>query len=165
VAQLLDEGRLGGFHFNDRKYADDDLIVGSQSPFELFCIFNEIIDASAFGNTNAGRIAYMIDQSLNIEPKIEAMIQSVYNIQIAYAKALLVDRAALCQAQRESSVLEAYRILQAAYETDVRPLLAEVRRRQGLGSDPFAAFKASGYAGQVAQERTALITASGYPGA
>src|SRR5215471_3461693 len=88
-----------------------------ETPFELFCIFNEIIDASAEGNTNAGRIAYMIDQSLTIELKIEAMIQSVYNIQIAYAKALLVDRAALCQAQRESSVLEAYRILQAAYET------------------------------------------------
>jgi len=165
VAQFLDEGRLGGFHFNDRKYADDDLIVGSLNPFELFCIFNEIIDASSEGNTNAGRIAYMIDQSHNIEPKIEAMIQSVYNIQIAYAKALLVDRAALRQAQRESSVLEAYRILQAAYETDVRPLLAEVRQRQGLDPDPFAAFEASGYAERVAQERTALTTAGGYPGA
>jgi L-rhamnose isomerase/sugar isomerase len=93
VAQLLAEGRLGGFHFNDRKYADDDLIVGSQSPFELFCIFNEIVDAKAFGIDNASRIDYMIDQSHNIEPKIEAMIQSVYNIQIAYAKALMVDRA------------------------------------------------------------------------
>jgi L-rhamnose isomerase / sugar isomerase len=165
VAQLLDEGRLGGFHFNDRKYADDDLIVGSQSPFELFCIFHEIVDASFEGNPNVGRIAYMIDQSHNIEPKIEAMIQSIYNIQLAYAKALLVDRAALRQAQKESLVLEAYRILQAAYETDVRPLLVEARQRQGLGPDPFAAFAASGYAEQVAQERTALTTASGYPGA
>src|SRR6266576_6266826 len=120
VAQLLDEDRLGGFHFNDRKYADDDLIVGSLNPFELFCIFNEIIDASTQGNTNARRIAYIIDQSHNIEPKIEAMIQSVYNIQMAYAKALLVDRARLHQAQKEQSVLGAYRILQAAYETDVR---------------------------------------------
>ena len=165
VAQLLDEDRLGGFHFNDRKYADDDLIVGSLNPFELFCIFNEIIDASAEGNANAGRIAYMIDQSHNIEPKIEAMIQSVYNIQIAYAKALLVDRAALRHAQEECSVLEAYRVLQAAYEIDVRPLLAEARTRQGLHPDPFAAFAASGYAQRIAQERTAHATASGYPGA
>ena len=88
-----------GFHFNDRRYADDDLIVGSQNPFDLFCIFNEIVGASAEGNANAGRIAYMIDQSHNIEPKIEAMIQSVLNIQTAYAKALLVDRAALREAQ------------------------------------------------------------------
>jgi L-rhamnose isomerase / sugar isomerase len=165
VAHLLDEGRLGGFHFNDRKYADDDLIVGSLNPFELFCIFNEIVDASAEGNTNAGRIAYMIDQSHNIEPKIEAMIQSVYNIQIAYAKALLVDRARLRKAQEEQSVLGAYRILQAAYETDVRPWLSEVRRQQGLHPDPFAAFEASGYAEKVAQERTAVASASGYPGA
>ena len=92
VAQLLDEGRLGGFHFNDRKYADDDLIVGSVNPFELFCIFNEISGAAAEGNENAGRIAYMIDQSHNIESKIEAMVQSVINIQLAYAKSLLVDR-------------------------------------------------------------------------
>jgi L-rhamnose isomerase/sugar isomerase len=165
VAQLLDEDRLGGFHFNDRKYADDDLIVGSLNPFELFCIFNEIIEAEAEGVANAGRIAYMIDQSHNIEPKIEAMIQSIYNIQIAYAKALIVDRAALRQAQKESLVLEAYRILQAAYETDVRPLLVEARQRQGLGPDPFAAFETSGYAERVAQERTALATAGGYPGA
>jgi L-rhamnose isomerase/sugar isomerase len=165
VAQLLDEGRLGGFHFNDRKYADDDLIVGSLNPFELFCIFNEIVDASAEGNTNAGRIAYMIDQSHNIEPKIEAMIQSVYNIQLAYAKALLVDRARLRQAQEEQSVLGAYRILQAAYETDVRPLLAEARLRQGLNPDPFAALRASGYTERVAQERPAVASASGYPGA
>src|SRR5437763_8670721 len=159
VAQLLDEDRLGVFHFNDRRYADDDLIVGSQNPFDLFCIFNEIVAASVEGSTNADRIAYMIDQSHNIEPKIEAMIQSVYNIQLAYAKALLVDRAALRQAQRESSVLEAYRILQAAYETDVRPLLAEVRQRQGRDPDPFAAFEASGYAERVAQAHTALTTA------
>lgn len=164
VAQLLAEGRLGGFHFNDRKYADDDLIVGSLNPFELFCIFNEIVDASSVGNTNAGRIAYMIDQSHNIEPKIEAMIQSVYNIQIAYAKALLVDRAALRQAQEEQSVLGAYRVLQEAYEMDVRPLLAEARQLQGLDPDPFAAFAASGYAEKVAQERTAVASASGYPG-
>ena len=165
VAQLLDEGRLGGFHFNDRKYADDDLIVGSLHPFELFCIFNEIVSASAEGNANAGRIAYMIDQSHNIEPKIEAMIQSVINIQIAYAKALLVNRTALRQAQESGDVLLAYRVLQAAYETDVRPLLAEVRVRQGRDPDPIAAFLASGYAERVARERVASPVSIGYPGA
>lgn len=165
VAQLLDEGRLGGFHFNDRKYADDDLIVGSLNPFELFCIFNEIIGAGAEGNANAGRIAYMIDQSHNIEPKIEAMIQSVLNIQTAYAKALLVDRRILREVQEAGDVLGAYRILQAAYETDVRPLLAEARVQQGRSPDPIAAFRSSGYGERVAQERTALATSSGYPGA
>ena len=165
VAQLLDEGRLGGFHFNDRKYADDDLIVGSLNPFELFCIFNEIVGARAEGNTNASRIAYMIDQSHNIEAKIEAMIQSVLNIQIAYAKSLLVDRIALREAQEASDVLGAYRVLQSAYEMDVRPLLADIRLRQGRNADPIAAFRASGYAERVARERTTTVTTSGYPGA
>ncbi|MHB8595717.1 MAG: L-rhamnose isomerase [Ktedonobacteraceae bacterium] len=165
VAQLLDEGRLGGFHFNDRRYADDDLIVGSQNPFELFCIFNEIVSAGAEGNANAGRIAYMIDQSHNIEPKIEAMIQSVLNIQTAYTKAVLVDRAALLAAQEAGDVLGAYRVLQSAYETDVRSLLSEVRVRQGCDPDPIASFRASGYAERVARERGAVTTSSGYPGA
>ena len=165
VAQLLDEGRLGGFHFNDRRYADDDLIVGSQNPFELFCIFNEIVGAGAEGNANAGRIAYMIDQSHNIEPKIEAMIQSVLNVQTAYAKALLVDRTALREAQEAGDVLEAYRVLQAAFETDVRSLLSEFRVRQGCDPNPVAAFRASGYAERVARERPASAGSSGYPGA
>ena len=165
VAQLLDEGRLGGFHFNDRRYADDDLIVGSQNPFELFCIFNEIVGAGTEGNANASRIAYMIDQSHNIEPKIEAMLQSVLNIQMAYAKALLVDRTALREVQEVGDVLGAYRVLQTAYETDVRPLLSEVRVRQGLNPDPIAAFGASGYAERIARERIAAATSSGYPGA
>src|SRR6059058_4811788 len=121
----------------------DDLIAGSLNPFELFCIFNEIVDAGVEGNANASRIAYMIDQSHNIEPKIEAMIQSVINIQTAYAKALLVDRPALQKAQEASDVLGAYRVLQGAYETDVRPLLAEVRTRQGLEPDPITAFRSS----------------------
>ncbi len=165
VAQLLDENRLGGFHFNDRRYADDDLIVGSLNPFELFCIFNEIVGARADGNANAARIAYMIDQSHNIEPKIEAMIQSVLNVQTAYAKALLVDHDALRNAQEAGNVLAAYRVLQAAYETDVRSLLSEARVRQGLAPDPIAAFRASGYAERVARERIATATSSGYPGA
>ena len=165
VAQLLDEGRLGGFHFNDRRYADDDLIVGSQNPFELFCIFNEIVGAESEGNANAGRIAYMIDQSHNIEPRIEAMIQSVVNVQTTYAKALLVDRAALREAQEAGDVLGAYRVLQEAYETDVRPWLSEFRTRQGCHPDPIADFRASGYAERVAHERVAHVDSSGYPGA
>ncbi len=165
VAQLLDEERLGGFHFNDRKYADDDLIVGSLNPFELFCIFNEIAGAAADGAANAGRVAYMIDQSHNIEPKIEAMVQSVINIQLAYAKSLLVDRAALRHAQEAGDTLAGFRELQAAYETDVRPLLAEVRTRQGLDPDPIAALRGSGYAEQVARERAVAAVSSGYPGA
>jgi L-rhamnose isomerase / sugar isomerase len=165
VAQLLDEGRLGGFHFNDRRYADDDLIVGSQNPFELFCIFNEIVGAGSEGNANAARIAYMIDQSHNIEPKIEAMIQSVVNIQTAYAKALLVDRTALRQAQEAGDVLGGYRVLQEAYETDVRPWLSEFRVRQGRNPDPIAAFRARGYTERVARERVGAAVSSGYPGA
>jgi L-rhamnose isomerase/sugar isomerase len=164
VAQLLDEGRLGGFHFNDRKYGDDDLIVGSVNPFELFCTFNEIVGAAEEGNTNVGRIAYMIDQSHNIEPKIEAMIQSVINIQIAYTKALLVDRKALHRAQKAGDVLAGYRELQAAYETDVRPLLAEARQRQGLDADPVAALRKSRYVAQIELERSAELVSSGYPG-
>ncbi|GCE22192.1 L-rhamnose isomerase [Dictyobacter kobayashii] len=164
VAQLLDEKRLGGFHFNDRKYADDDLIAGSLNPFELFCIFNEIIGAQHEDNTNGGRITYMIDQSHNIEPKIEAMIQSVMHIQTAYAKALLVDRIALHGAQESGDVLGAYRVLQAAYETDVRSLLAEVRMRQGRAPDPITAFRTSGYAERVASERITDEITSGYLG-
>ncbi|HET8913319.1 MAG TPA: L-rhamnose isomerase [Ktedonobacteraceae bacterium] len=165
VAQLIAEDRLGGFHFNDRRYADDDLIVGTQNPFDLFCIFNEIVGAAAENHTGLARVAYMIDQSHNIEPKIEAMIQSILNVQMAYTKALLVNRPALQQAQESGDVLGAYRELQSAYETDVRPLLSEVRTRQGLDSDPIASFRASGYAERVARERAGVTTSSGYPGA
>ena len=150
VALLLDEGRLGGFHFNNRKYGDDDLIVGSVNPFELFLIYVELAEAEE----RAGmRIDYMIDQTHNIEPKIEAMILSVTNLQEAYAKALLVDRAALVEARRAGDVLGAHRLLLDAYATDVRPLCASVREDLGAAADPIAAFKESGYAGKVAEER------------
>jgi L-rhamnose isomerase/sugar isomerase len=170
VALLLDEGKMGGFHFNNRKYADDDLIVGTVNPFELFLIHNEIVDAERDADRKvsecARNIAYMVDQSHNIEPKIEAMIQSVVNCQVAYAKALLVDRAALAERRAEGDVLGAYRVLADAYETGVRPLLAQVRVEAGLDPDPLAAFKASGYAEKVAGERgTASPEGSGYPGA
>jgi L-rhamnose isomerase/sugar isomerase len=150
VALLLDEGRLGGFHFNNRKYGDDDLIVGSVNPFELFLIYVELVDAEERLDT---RMDYMIDQTHNIEPKIEAMILSVMNLQEAYAKALLVDRVALTTARQSGDVLGAHRILLDAYAADVRPLCAKVREDLGGASDPIAAFKESSYAEKVAEER------------
>jgi L-rhamnose isomerase/sugar isomerase len=148
VALLLDEGRLGGFHFNNRKYGDDDLIVGSVNPFELFLIYVEL--AEEHSDT---RIDYMIDQTHNIEPKIEAMLLSVMNLQEAYAKALLVDRATLTEARSAGDVIGAHRTLLDAYATDVRPLCARVRETLGGASDPIAAFQESKYAGKVAEER------------
>jgi L-rhamnose isomerase/sugar isomerase len=148
VALLLDEGRLGGFHFNNRNYADDDLIVGSVNPFELFLIYVELVEAE-----ESTRIDYMIDQAHNIEAKIEAMILSVTNLQEAYAKALLVDRQALDEARRSGDVLGAHRTLLDTYATDVRPLCAKVREDMGAAVDPIAAFKHSGYAERVAVER------------
>jgi len=169
VAFLLDEGKLGGFHFNDRKYADDDLMVGSINPYQLFLIFNELIDAERDPQTSecALKVAYMFDQSHNIERKIEAMIQSVVNVQTAYAKALLVDREALAQAQTEGEVIGAENALLEAFHTDVRPLLAKVRQEMGLDPDPLAAYRASGYYERIAQERAgaAVGKGAGYPGA
>jgi L-rhamnose isomerase/sugar isomerase len=149
VALLMDEGRLGGFHFNNRKYGDDDLIVGSINPFELFLIYVELVVAE----DSAQEIAYMIDQTHNIEPKIEAMILSLTNLQEAYAKALLVDRQTLQNARRSGDVLGAHRILLNAYNTDVRSLCAKVREDLGASPDPVAAFRQSGYAEKVTEER------------
>jgi L-rhamnose isomerase / sugar isomerase len=148
VAILLDEGRLGGFHFNNRKYADDDLIVGSVNPFELFLIYVELV-----GSEERTRIDYMIDQAHNIEPRIESMILSVMNLQDAYAKALLVDRAKLDGARRSGDVLLAHRLLLEAYNTDVRPLCAKVREDLGASADPISAFRESGYLEKVVDER------------
>ncbi len=155
VALLLQQGRLGGFHFNDRKYADDDLIVGSIDPFALFLIFNEIVDAAGDEATSgcAARIAYMIDQSFNIEPKIPGMIQSVLNIQNAYAKALLVDHARLREAQDAGDVLGANNVLREAFETDVRPLTACAREELGGVADPMGAFAESDYLARAVKER------------
>lgn len=150
VALLLDEDRLGGFHFNNRKYADDDLIVGSNNPFELFLIYVELVEAEERATS---RIEYMIDQAHNIEPKIEAMILSITNLQEAYAKALLVDRQALAEARRSGDVLGAHRLLLDAYSTDVRPLCAKVRESLGATADPMTAFRGSGYAENAARER------------
>jgi L-rhamnose isomerase/sugar isomerase len=155
VALLLAEGLLGGFHFNNRKYADDDLIVGSIDPFELFRIMREIAVARSDPATAraAESLAFMIDQSHNVEGKIDAMIQSVVNIQTAYAKALLVETERLEEAQREGDVLGAHRVLLEAFETDVRPLLARLRSDLELEADPVAAFRASGRADRLVRER------------
>ena len=149
VALLLDEGRLGGFHFNNRKYADDDLIVGSVNPFELFLIYVELVEAEEGG----ARIDYMIDQAHNIEAKMEAMILSVANLQEAYAKALLVDRAALDEARHAGDVVGAQRAMLDAYNTDVRPLCAKAREDLGAARDPISAFRQSGYLERVTEER------------
>jgi L-rhamnose isomerase/sugar isomerase len=147
VALLDEEGRLGGFHFNNRKYADDDLIVGSVNPFELFLVFSEL----AASPTGLPRLT--IDQAHNVEAKVEAMVLSVVNLQEAYAKALLVDRAALARAQRDGDVLAAHEALLDAYRTDVRALCAKARLERGAAADPIADLRASGYAERVAAER------------
>jgi len=152
VAFLIDEEMLGGFHFNDRKYADDDLTMGSIDPYQLFRIFHEIT-AAEFHRGRELDIAYMVDQSHNLKPKIEAMIQTVMTAQEHFAKALLVDHAALAEARGRDDVVLAERVLQDAYQTDVRPLLAEVRRARGLPADPLMAYRSSGYAERVARER------------
>lgn len=160
VAILLDENRLGGFHFNARKYADDDLIVGSSNPAELFEIFTELVSAGE----RAQNVAYMIDQSHNIEPKLEAMLLSILNCQTAYAKALIVDYATLQKRQLAGDVLGAHTLLTDAFQTDVRPLLAQVRIELGLHPDPLAAYRADSYADKVAQERgEAHDGGGGYP--
>ena len=170
VAFLLDEGLLGGFHFNSRKYADDDLLVGTINPFELFCIFNELVAAEQADDLAlaecAHKVSYMLDQSQNIEGKIAPVIVSLMNCQTAYAKALLVDRTALTERQVAGDVLGAHCVLVEAYETDVRPLLAQVRVEMGLEPDPIAAFEASGYGEKVVRERgVGTGDGSGYAGA
>ncbi|GAA4894107.1 L-rhamnose isomerase [Streptomyces coeruleoprunus] len=149
VALLLRENRLGGFDFNSRFYADDDLMVGAADPFQLFRIMYEVVR----GGGLTGDVAFMLDQCHNIEAKIPAIIRSVMNVQEATAKALLVDREALSAAQAEGDVLAANAVLMDAYDTDVRPLLAEVREELGIDPDPIAAYHRSGHAQKIVEER------------
>ncbi|WDV56290.1 L-rhamnose isomerase [Streptomyces coeruleorubidus] len=149
VATLLREGKLGGFDFNSRFYADDDLMVGAADPFQLFRIMYEVVRGGGF----SPEVAFMLDQCHNIEAKIPAIIRSVMNVQEATAKALLVDGEALGAAQRSGDVLEANAVLMDAYNTDVRPLLREVREEMGLDPDPIAAYRRSGWAEQIVAER------------
>lgn len=163
VAFLLAEGRLGGFHFNNRRYADDDLIVGSTNPLELFCIYAEITKADQSQRPGVQKIAFMIDQSHNLEPKLEAMLLSVLNCQEAYAKALHIDFEALTAAQRAGDVLAAHRIYQDAFATDVRPLLRELRRAMGVPTDPIKALREGRYQEQRAEQRGTQEAGGGYP--
>lgn len=152
VAFLIDEGMLGGFHFNDRKYADDDLALGSIDPYQLFRIFSEIVQAER----EAGAVldlAYMIDQSHNLKPKIEEMIESVMMAQELFTKALLVDHAVAAAARERDDIVMAERTLKDAFATDVRPFLAAYRTARGLPADPLDAFRQSGYLARAAAER------------
>src|SRR6516225_7065236 len=158
VALLLRAGRLGGFDFNSRFYADDDLMVGAADPFQLFRILHEVVLAGAI-RPEAG-VAFMLDQCHNIEPKIPAQLRSVLNVQEATAKALLVDAPALAAAQRAGDVLGANAVLMDAYNTDVRPLLAGLREDMGLDPDPVAAYQRSGYAEKIIADRVGGTPAS-----
>jgi L-rhamnose isomerase/sugar isomerase len=153
VALLSAQDRLGGFHFNDRKYADDDLILGSVNPFALFLIFCELI--------GSGRALprLTIDQSHNVEEKVEAMVLSVVGLQEVFAKALLVDRAALRDAQQAGDVLGGYEVLLRAYASDMRPLCAKVRAGLGAASDPIAELRSSGYVARMAERRGGAVVA------
>jgi L-rhamnose isomerase/sugar isomerase len=151
VAILARAAKLGGFDFNSRFYADDDLMVGAADPFQLFRIMHEVVSAGAH-RPDAG-IAFMLDQCHNIEPKIPAQIRSVQNVQEATAKSLLVDRTALAQAQQAGDVLAANAVLMDAYNTDVRPLLADLRQEMSLDPDPVAAYHRSGYQQKIETER------------
>lgn len=166
VSFLLDEGKLGGFDFNDRKYGDDDLIVASSNPYQLFLIYNELVGAEQSGeqpaSQTAQKIAYMLDQCHNIEGKIGAIIYSVMNCQEIYAKALLVNRQKLAEAQAAGEVLEAHRTLVDAYRIDVQPLLAQVRIEMGLEPDPLVAYQASGYEEKIRAERGVARTNGGF---
>ena len=152
VAWLLDEGMLGGFHFNDRRFADDDLTLGSIDPYQIFRIFAEI----RFYEWETGRradIAYMVDQSHNLKGKIEEMIQTVMTAQELYAKAALIDFPRLTKVQNEQRLIDAENTYKDAFSTDVRPAVREWRRARGLGEDPLEAFRQSGYMERITRER------------
>ncbi|WPU92918.1 sugar isomerase [Mucilaginibacter sabulilitoris] len=162
VSLLLMEGKLAGFHFNDSKYGDDDLTVGSINPYQLFLIFNELVEGmDARGLNHATGIGWMIDASHNIKDPIEDLLQSVEAIKIAYAQALLVDQPALVQAQQNNDVVLAQEILQHAYRTDVRPLLAEARLRSGGALNPLAIYRQQTIRKQLIEERGALAVSTG----
>lgn len=160
VSRLIQFKKLGGFHFNDSKYGDDDLDAGSIDPYRLFLVFNELVDAEARGAENF-HPAHMIDQSHNVTDPIESLISSANEIRRAYAQALLVDRAALDGYQDGNDALMASDALKRAYRTDVEPILAEARRRAGGAIDPIAAYRASGYRQKVGKIRPASTGGSG----
>jgi L-rhamnose isomerase / sugar isomerase len=154
VAWLLSEQMLGGFHFNDRRYADDDLTIGSIDPYQVFRIFHEILYFE-WETTNRADISYMIDQSHNLKGKIVAMIQTVTTAQMLFSKAAIVDHDALADAQQKCDLVRAESLLQDAFATDVRPAIQDWRESKGLPQDPMTAFRESGYLERITQERAA----------
>lgn len=160
VARLHHVGKLGGFHFNDSKYGDDDLDSGSINPHQLFLVFNELVEAEQAPREGFDP-AYMLDQSHNVTDPIESLLVSAEAVAGAHAKALLVDRAALTAAQEANDVMLAFRTLRAAYDTDIRPLLAKVRADAGGAIDPIAVYRASGWRGAAAGRRRPASAAAG----
>jgi L-rhamnose isomerase/sugar isomerase len=160
VARLIQFRKLAGFHFNDSKYGDDDLDAGAINPFQLFLVFNELVDA-AERKARGFKPAYMIDQSHNVTDPIESLMTSAIEIGRASAQALLVDREALAGYQEENDALMAAQTLKRAFTTDVSPILAKVRADQGGAIDPVAAYRASGYRAKVARERPAISGSGG----
>ncbi|MBK1440098.1 sugar isomerase [Parapedobacter sp. ISTM3] len=162
VALLLMEGKLGGFHFNDSKYGDDDLTTGSVKPYQLFLIFNELVEGmDNRGMDHTNDLGWMIDASHNLKDPLEDLLQSVEAILIAYAQALLVDRVALVEAQAANDVVRAQELLQQAFRTDVRPLVAEARLRAGGALNPLQLFRELDVRGQLISERGTKTTATG----
>jgi L-rhamnose isomerase / sugar isomerase len=159
VAWLLDMGMLGGFHFNDRRYADDDLTLGSIDPYQVFRIFHEI-RFFEWETGNRPEIAYMIDQSHNLKGKIEAMIQTVTTAQELWAKSALVDHRKLAHSQERCELVDAENCLKDAFSIDVRPAIAEWSRIRGLPEDPLKAFRESGYLDRITAERAERNRAS-----
>jgi len=153
VAWLLQKKMMGGFHFNDRRYADDDLTLGSIDPYQIFRIFHEIRMFEWETQTTAN-IAYMVDQSHNLKGKIEAMLQTVCTAQELYARAALVDHAALAKLQEECSLVDAEETLRGSFWLDVRPAIREWRKSRGLPEDPLQAFRTSGYLERITRERS-----------
>jgi L-rhamnose isomerase/sugar isomerase len=158
VARLAQFGKLGGFHFNDSKYGDDDLDSGSINPFQLFLIFNELADA--LDRDPAFKPSYMLDQSHNVTDPIESLMNSAAEVQRAFVQSALVDRAALAQYQQQNDVLQSAQALKQAFRTDVSPILAMARLRSGAALDPVGAYRASGYRAAKAEQRPAKAGAS-----
>ncbi|MCU0831248.1 MAG: L-rhamnose catabolism isomerase [Rhizobiaceae bacterium] len=160
VSRLISAGKLGGFHFNDSKYGDDDLDTGSIDPYRLFLVFNELVDAEA-RKVKGFKPAHMLDQSHNVTDPIESLMVSAMEVQRAHAQALLVDRKALDGFQQANDALMASATLKDAFRTDVEPILAMARLDKGCAIDPVAAYRMSGYRAKVATERPALTGSGG----
>jgi len=160
VARLVQAGKLGGFHFNDSKYGDDDLDAGSINPYQLFLVFNELVDAEA-SSVEGFQPAHMLDQSHNVTDPIESLMVSAVELSRAHVQALLVDREALASYQEGNDALMASETLKRAFRTDVSPILAKARLQAGGAIDPVAAYRASGYRAKVAGERPKVTAAGG----